>query len=119
MHLPKITFPAALTAATLVLAMALALAPTLGCSPQAAATPGPDQPAADGSTTIPSPHDRYLVIYDQGELGRGTLQDKINAAATLGYVLVSLSPMHAASYGYVAVLERSDVNNSPNAGSSE
>ena len=104
MHLPKITFPAALTAATLVLA--LALAPTLGCSPQVPATPGPDQPAAEGSTTIPSPQDRYLIIYDQGELGRGTLQDKINAAAAQGYTVVSVSPMHAASYGYVVVLER-------------
>ena len=104
MHLPKIKFPAALTAATLLLA--LALAPTLGCSRQAPVTHGPDQPAAEAAATIPSPHDRYLVIYDQAELGRGTLQDKINATAAQGYTVVSVSPMHAASYGYVAVLER-------------
>ena len=111
MHLPRIAFPATLTAATLVLA--LTLAPTLGCSPRTPATPGPNQPAADGSTTIPSPHDRYLVIYDQGELGRGTLQDKINAAAAQGYTVVSISPMHTASYGYIAVLERTPATPHP------
>ena len=54
----------------------------------------------------PNPEDQYLIIYDQGALKTGTLEEKLNAAAAQGYTVISISPMHSMSYGYMAVLER-------------
>ena len=94
----------ALKAATALLSTVLIL--TTACALDTAATPSSDQPTDQARTTAPNPEDRYLIIYDQGELRGGSLEEKLNVATAQGYTVISISPMPAMTYGYITVLER-------------
>lgn len=73
----------------------------------AACVPAAQDPETIGPTSATDhAQARYLVIHERGELSKGKLQERINQLEKQGYDLHTMAPMHALTFGYYAVMER-------------